>query len=242
MLSIYFRLYAVGILLSLHHISIIAAHCGLMTSLTIHTSSVYSVTFSFVKASSFALLSLLKIYQYPFQEKKSVPMFIIGTLFCRFSVWLCIWLDNTEVPTISNSHCSTPCGSEPLQRSLLELPTKHAHLWTICRDNFDALPLLQGHGAGPSGLAPALQNDRQSDNLVHSFICLVCISAFDWVMLIVYLSGPEEARTSGWSSMDRRRAPLPIEACKNLYVNLSNIWSWARSMFIMYETCSSVHK
>ena len=50
---------------------------------------------------------------------------------------------------------------------------------TICRDNFDALPLLQGHGAGPSGLAPALQNDRQSGNLVHSFICLVYISAFD---------------------------------------------------------------
>jgi len=87
---------------------------------------------------------------------------------------------------------------------------------TICRDNFDALPLLQGHGAGPSGLAPALQNDRQSGNLVHSFICLICISAFDWVIVIVYLSGPEEARTSGWSSMDRRRAPLPITSVGTL--------------------------
>jgi hypothetical protein len=70
MLSIYFRLYAVGILLSLHHISIIAAHCGLMTSLTVHTSSDYSVTFSFAKVSSFALLLLLRIHQYTFRGKK----------------------------------------------------------------------------------------------------------------------------------------------------------------------------
>ena len=86
MLSIYFRLYAVGILLSLHHISIIAAHCGLMTSLTIHTSSDYSVTFSYVKASPFALLSLLRIYISTLSNrKKNAPMFIVGTL-CRFSV------------------------------------------------------------------------------------------------------------------------------------------------------------
>ncbi|GJN17912.1 hypothetical protein PR202_gb05020 [Eleusine coracana subsp. coracana] len=55
---------------------------------------------------------------------------------------------------------------------------------TICRKDFDALTMLQGHGAGPSGLAAQLQNDRQS--------------------------GPEEARTSGWSSMDRLRTPPPI--------------------------------
>jgi hypothetical protein len=54
MLSIYFRLYAVGILLSLHHISIIAVHCDLMTSLTIPISSDYSVTFLSAKVSSFA--------------------------------------------------------------------------------------------------------------------------------------------------------------------------------------------
>jgi len=35
-------------------------------------------------------------------------------------------------------------------------------------------------------------------------------------MLILYLSGPEEARTSGWSSMDRRRAPLPITSVGTL--------------------------
>jgi casein kinase 1 len=29
-------------------------------------------------------------------------------------------------------------------------------------------------------------------------------------MLNIYLSGPEEARTSGWSSMDRLRTPPPI--------------------------------
>jgi hypothetical protein len=98
---------------------------------------------------------------------------------------------------------------------LLSYPPNMHICVTICRDNFDVLPLLQGHGAGPSGLAPALQNDRQPGNLVH-FICLVCIPAFDRVMLIVYLSGPEEARTSGWSSMDRRRAPLPITSVGTL--------------------------
>ena len=87
------------------------------------------------------------------------------TLFCRFSIWLCVWLDNIEVPTISNCHRSTPCG-EPLQLFLDDLPTKC--YVSICRGNSDALPLVQGNVAGPSGLAPALQNDRQSGNLVQS--------------------------------------------------------------------------
>ncbi|ONM38834.1 casein kinase 1-like protein 2 [Zea mays] len=73
---------------------------------------------------------------------------------------------------------------------LLSYPPNMHICVTVCRDNFDVLPLLQGHGAGPSGLAPALQNDRQP--------------------------GPEEARTSGWSSMDRRRAPLPITSVGTL--------------------------
>lgn len=52
---IYFRLYVVGILRSLHHISIIAVHYGLMTSLTIHTLSDCFVTFLFAKVSFFVL-------------------------------------------------------------------------------------------------------------------------------------------------------------------------------------------
>lgn len=84
MLSIYFRLYAVGILLSLHHISIIAAHCGLMTSLTIHTSSDYSVTFSFVKASPFALLSLLRIYISTLSNRKKMRPCSLLELFAGF--------------------------------------------------------------------------------------------------------------------------------------------------------------
>ncbi|XP_066312407.1 casein kinase 1-like protein 2 isoform X1 [Miscanthus floridulus] len=66
--------------------------------------------------------------------------------------------------------------------------------WTILKYQQSQIatapPRAVGHGAGPSGLAPALQNDRQS--------------------------GPEEARTSGWSSMDRRRAPLPITSVGTL--------------------------
>ena len=57
---IYFRLYAVVIPPSLHHISIIAARCGSMTSLTIHTLNDCSVTFLFVKVCLFALLSILR--------------------------------------------------------------------------------------------------------------------------------------------------------------------------------------
>jgi len=49
------RLYAVVIPLSLHHISIIAAHCGSMTSLTIHTLNDCSVTFLFVKVFSLTM-------------------------------------------------------------------------------------------------------------------------------------------------------------------------------------------
>lgn len=91
MLSIYFRLYAVGILLSLHHISIIAAHCGLMTSLTIHTSSDYSVTFSFAKVSSFALLSLLRIHQYPFRgKKKYAHIHYWNSVLQVFSLTMCL--------------------------------------------------------------------------------------------------------------------------------------------------------
>ncbi|AQK97759.1 Putative casein kinase family protein [Zea mays] len=66
--------------------------------------------------------------------------------------------------------------------------------WTILKYQQSQIatapPRAVGHGAGPSGLAPVLQNDRQS--------------------------GPEEARTSGWSSMDRRRAPLPITSVGTL--------------------------
>ncbi|KAG0539144.1 hypothetical protein BDA96_03G297100 [Sorghum bicolor] len=65
--------------------------------------------------------------------------------------------------------------------------------WTILKyqqSQIATAPPRVGHGAGPSGLAPALQNDRRS--------------------------GPEEARTSGWSSMDRRRAPLPITSVGTL--------------------------
>ena len=40
--------------------------------------------------------------------------------------------------------------------------------------------------------------------------------AFDQVNLIIYLSGHEEARTSGWSSMDRRRTPPPITSVGTL--------------------------
>lgn len=35
-------------------------------------------------------------------------------------------------------------------------------------------------------------------------------------MLIVHLLGHEEARTSGWSSMDRRRTPPPITSVGTL--------------------------
>ncbi|KAK3161717.1 hypothetical protein QOZ80_1BG0080570 [Eleusine coracana subsp. coracana] len=60
--------------------------------------------------------------------------------------------------------------------------------WTILKYQQSQIatapPRAVGHGAGPSGLAAQLQNDRQS--------------------------GPEEARTSGWSSMDRLRTPPPI--------------------------------
>jgi hypothetical protein len=53
MLSFCFRLYVVGILLSSHHISIIAALFGLMTSLIIPTLSDCSVTSLSVKVGSF---------------------------------------------------------------------------------------------------------------------------------------------------------------------------------------------
>ncbi|CAO2197903.1 unnamed protein product [Urochloa humidicola] len=66
--------------------------------------------------------------------------------------------------------------------------------WTILKYQQSQIatapPRAVGHGAGPSGLAPALQNDRQS--------------------------GHEEARTSGWSSMDRRRTPPPITSVGTL--------------------------
>ncbi|CAO2194460.1 unnamed protein product [Urochloa humidicola] len=66
--------------------------------------------------------------------------------------------------------------------------------WTILKYQQSQIatapPRAVGHGAGPSGLAPALQNDRQS--------------------------GHEEARTSGWSSMDRRRTPPPIASVGTL--------------------------
>lgn len=67
--------------------------------------------------------------------------------------------------------------------------------WTILKYQqsqiASAPPRAVGHGAGPSGLAPpALQNDRQS--------------------------GVDEGRTSGWSSMDRRRAPPPIASVGTL--------------------------
>jgi hypothetical protein len=53
MLSFCFRLYVVGILLSSHHISIIAARFGLMTSLIILTLSDCSVTSLSAKVGSF---------------------------------------------------------------------------------------------------------------------------------------------------------------------------------------------
>ncbi|XP_062206646.1 casein kinase 1-like protein 2 [Phragmites australis] len=66
--------------------------------------------------------------------------------------------------------------------------------WTILKYQQSQIatapPRAAGHGAGPSGLAPALQNDRQS--------------------------GPEEARTGGWSSMDRRCTPPPITSVGTL--------------------------
>ncbi|KAL6840528.1 hypothetical protein ACP4OV_030338 [Aristida adscensionis] len=66
--------------------------------------------------------------------------------------------------------------------------------WTILKYQQSQIatapPRAVGHGAGPSGLAPALQNDRQS--------------------------GAEEARTSGWSSMDRRRTPPPVASVGTL--------------------------
>uniref|UniRef100_A0ACD5VZV4 Uncharacterized protein n=1 Tax=Avena sativa TaxID=4498 RepID=A0ACD5VZV4_AVESA len=60
--------------------------------------------------------------------------------------------------------------------------------WTILKYQqsqiASAPPRVVGHGAGPSGLTtPALQNDSQS--------------------------GAVEGRISGWSAMDRRRAPPP---------------------------------
>ena len=56
MLSFYFRLYVVGILLSSRHISIIAARSDLMTSLIIPTLSDFSVTFLFAKVGSFFII------------------------------------------------------------------------------------------------------------------------------------------------------------------------------------------
>jgi hypothetical protein len=53
MLSFCFRLYVVGIVPSSHHISIIAARFGLMTSLIIPTLSDSSVTSSSAKVGSF---------------------------------------------------------------------------------------------------------------------------------------------------------------------------------------------
>lgn len=56
----YFRLYAEAILLSLHHISTIAAHCGLMTSLIIPTLSDFSVTFLSGKVSFDVMLEVVQ--------------------------------------------------------------------------------------------------------------------------------------------------------------------------------------
>jgi hypothetical protein len=142
MLSIYFRLYAVGILLSLHHISIIAAHCGLMTSLTIHTSSDYSVTFSFAKASSFALLSLLRIYQYPFQEKKKVrPCSLLELCFAGFQFdyvfdWTILKYQQSQIatapPRVVVNLSNAPSLSYPPNMNICELSAGITFMPYLC--------------------------------------------------------------------------------------------------------------
>jgi hypothetical protein len=112
---------------------------------------------------SVPLLAFTWIHQYSFQGKKCGHVHywnsFAGFQFDYVFDWTILKYQQAQIATAPPravvSFSNVPLLSYP--------PNMHICV-TVCRDNFDVLPLLQGHGAGPSGLAPALQNDRQPGN------------------------------------------------------------------------------
>lgn len=132
----------VAIHLNLHHISITVAHYDLMISQIMPIWKEYSVTSLFMKVwllvayhtfSIFCSVLLLQSWSqiWPVCKLARIALVKSISIFFRFPVWLCLWLDNFEVSAIAAGHSSNSCPCKLFNAVLLIFCQHWMHIYLM---------------------------------------------------------------------------------------------------------------